>query len=118
MRPSLVSRLVLVIAAFARLSAAQTPASDEPVANPGRPTVSTPATLTPPGYVQFETGVLAATDFEQLAARVGFNEVAKVTVHPRIQILAQFEPFVRGRERGDPATKSAGGTAAGVQAVL
>ena len=29
-------------------------------ANPGRPTVSTPATLTPVGYLQFETGVLGA----------------------------------------------------------
>jgi hypothetical protein len=29
-------------------------------ANPGRPTVSTPATLTPPGYLQFETGSLGA----------------------------------------------------------
>ena len=35
-------------------------AADDPVANPGRPTVSNPATLTPVGYFQFETGVLAA----------------------------------------------------------
>ena len=34
---------------------------DEPVANPGRPTVSTPAKITPVGYLQLETGVLAAT---------------------------------------------------------
>lgn len=119
MRSSLVLTLVVAMAALcARPSAAQSPAPDVPVANPGRPTVSAPATLTPLGYVQFETGVLVATDFEDLEARVGFNEVAKVTVQRRIQILAQFEPFVRGRERGDPATKSAGGTAAGLQAVL
>ncbi len=29
-------------------------------ANPGRPTVATPATLTPVGYFQFESGVLGA----------------------------------------------------------
>lgn len=118
MRPSLVSRLVLAVAAFARFSAAQTPAPDEPAANPGRPTVSTPATLTPLAYVQFETGVLAATDFEDLVARVGFNEVAKITVQRRTQLFAQFEPYVRGRERGEPATKTAGGTGAGLQFVV
>ena len=45
---------------FASVSAAQSPATDEPAANPGRPTVSTPATLTPVGYLQFETGVQGA----------------------------------------------------------
>ena len=43
------------------LSAAQSAESDDAEANPGRPTVSTPATLTPVGYLQFETGVLAAS---------------------------------------------------------
>ena len=38
-----------------------TPSPDAPVANPARPTVSTPATLTPVGYLQFETGILACT---------------------------------------------------------
>jgi len=33
---------------------------ETPEANPGRPTVSTPATLTPVGYVQFENGGLYA----------------------------------------------------------
>jgi hypothetical protein len=33
---------------------------EAPETNPGRPTVSTPATLTPVGYLQFETGILAA----------------------------------------------------------
>src|SRR5882724_4331542 len=33
---------------------------DVPLANPGRPTVATPATLTPVGYLQFETGYLGA----------------------------------------------------------
>jgi hypothetical protein len=34
---------------------------DEPEADPGRPTVSNPATLAPVGYLQFETGTLGAT---------------------------------------------------------
>jgi hypothetical protein len=38
----------------------QSSVADVPAANPGRPTVSTPATLTPVGYLQFETGGLYA----------------------------------------------------------
>jgi hypothetical protein len=39
---------------------AQIVASEVPEANPARPTVSTPATLTPAGYLQFENGGLFA----------------------------------------------------------
>jgi hypothetical protein len=48
--------LCLIFGIFVRPSTAQSPQPDEPEANPGRPTVSTLATLTPVGYVQFETG--------------------------------------------------------------
>jgi hypothetical protein len=41
-------------------AAAQSGVAEEPEANPGRPAASTPATLTPVGYLQFETGVLGA----------------------------------------------------------
>jgi hypothetical protein len=41
-------------------AAAQSLVDDEPEANPGRPTVSTPATITPVGYLQFETGFVPA----------------------------------------------------------
>jgi hypothetical protein len=33
---------------------------EDAAANPGRPTIATPAALTPSGYLQFETGVLGA----------------------------------------------------------
>jgi hypothetical protein len=39
---------------------AQSSTVETPEANPGRPTVSTPATLTPVGYLQFENGGLYA----------------------------------------------------------
>ena len=41
---------------FTRPAIAQSQEEDQPEANPGRPTVSTPATLTPVGYLQFESG--------------------------------------------------------------
>src|SRR5258708_20847100 len=58
--PSVLSFLLAVFPALTLAAAAQRQ-PDEPVANPGRPTVSTPATLTPVGYLQFETGFLGAT---------------------------------------------------------
>ena len=39
---------------FVQSAAAQSAITDGPDANPGRPTVSTPATLTPVGYLQLK----------------------------------------------------------------
>jgi hypothetical protein len=46
-----------------------------PAANPGRPTVSTPATLTPVGYFQFENGVLGAITSPEFSTRVAINQI-------------------------------------------
>jgi hypothetical protein len=72
---------------------AQAGLSDAPEANPARPTVSTPATLTPVGYLQFETGGLYATESPEFSTRLGINEVAKLTFDSRLELLALFEPF-------------------------
>jgi len=66
-------------------------------ANPARPTVSTPATLTPVGYLQFETGTLGATTSPEFSTRVGINQVTKLTVLPRLEFLIQTEPYVHSR---------------------
>jgi hypothetical protein len=98
-------------------SAAQSAESDEAEANPGRPTVSTPATLTPVGYLQFETGVLGANHSPEFASRYGFNGVMKLSVAPRLELIASTEPVVHYRASGT----SANGTAEeflGTQAVL
>jgi hypothetical protein len=81
---------------------AQTSADDTPVANPARPTVATPATLTPVGYLQFENGMLYATGSPDFSSRYGINQVTKLTVHPRLELLVQSEPWVHtglGREQ-------------------
>src|SRR5467141_441862 len=99
------------------LSAAQSAESDEAEANPGRPTVSTPATLTPVGYLQFETGVLGAGHSPEFSSRYGFNEVTKLSVTPRLEFIASAEPLVHYRADGT----SANGTAEvflGAQAVV
>jgi hypothetical protein len=74
---------------------AQTDApGDTPAANPARPTVSTPATLTPVGYLQFENGVLYAQHSPDAENRFGVNQVTKLTVASRLQVLALSEPSV------------------------
>jgi hypothetical protein len=98
-------------------SAAQSAESDDAEANPGRPTVSTPATLTPVGYLQFETGVLGASHSPEFSSRYGLNEVMKLSVAPRLELIASAEPVVHYRAEGT----SANGTAEvflGAQAVI
>jgi Putative MetA-pathway of phenol degradation len=88
-----------------------------PEANPGRPTVSTPATLTPLGYVQFETGVLSAWQSPGLCAQSNVNEVVKFSPTHRLQLLASSEPFAHSRARSQLAN-GVGDLDLGLQAVV
>jgi hypothetical protein len=97
--------------------AAQSEPPDKPEANPGRPTVSTPATLTPVGYLQFETGFLGASDSPEFSSRYGFNEVMKLSVAPHLELLASGEPLARYTAEGGTAT-SVADVFLGAQAVL
>ena len=86
-------------------------------ANPGRPTVSTPATLTPVGYLQFETGVLGAEHSPDLPNQVSFNEVIKFSPTKRLELLLQTQPFAHS-DLGDVRSNDTGDISAGLQAVL
>src|SRR3984957_10887546 len=78
----------------AKSDAQQVAVEDEPEANPGRPTVSNPATLTPVGYLQFETGTLGATNSPEFSTRYEFNEVIKLAVSRRLEFIESSEPAV------------------------
>jgi hypothetical protein len=65
-----------------------------PEANPARPTVSTPATLPPVGYLQFETGSLGAVTSPEFGTRIGINQVTKLAITPHLELLVQTEPYV------------------------
>lgn len=113
--------VLLAIAAIAQQSpkardqSVQDP--DAPVANPGRPTVSTPATLTPTGYFQFESGVLSAWTSPEFSSQTSANEVIKFAFCPRIELLAGVEPVAHSVV--DSTTgNDAGGVSLGVQGVL
>jgi hypothetical protein len=90
---------------------------DPLTANPGRPTVSTPATITPVGYLQFETGSVAAADSAEFSSRQSVSEVMKFSVSPRFEFLVSAEPFVHYTTD----TQSANGTGEvflGVQGIV
>ena len=92
-------------------------AADDAVANPGRPTVSTPATLTPVDYFQFETGVLAAWNSPALSSQENLTEVIKFSVSRRIELLAGSEPYAHSSAVGQP-TNAPGDVALGVQGIV
>jgi hypothetical protein len=84
LHPLLLGQLLLLGGAALQ---AQAVPPDAPEANPARPTVSTPATLTPVGYLQFENGGLYATDSPEFSTRLGINEVTKLTLDSRVELL-------------------------------
>jgi hypothetical protein len=102
---------------FAQLSSAQSATTSAPDANPGRPTVSTPATLTPVGYLQFENGALFAQDSTEFSNRIGVSQVTKLSVLPRLELFLQSEPLAISQAQGQTAVHE-GEVFAGAQAVL
>src|SRR5262245_18761261 len=81
--------------------------ADPPAANPGRPTVSTPATITPVGYLQFETGFLGANHSPEFSSRQSVNEILKFSVSKRFELLAASEPFVHYTTENNTANGTA-----------
>jgi hypothetical protein len=108
--------LLLLFPAIAIAAAAQQP-PDDPAANPGRPTVSTPATLTPVGYLQFETGYLYANHSPEFSSQSSLNEVAKFSVSRRLQLLVADGPFAHSIVQGQPGNGT-GGISLGAQGVV
>lgn len=118
--------LSLRVAALATLATLATaavgqqaaPASSGSVAaNPGRPTISTPATLTPVGYLQFENGVLGAWQSPEFTSQTGLNVTVKLAISDRIQFLAVTNPAATYKASGTLGTGS-GDYALGGQAVV
>src|SRR5712675_3771447 len=98
-------RVWLLMCVCAHSACAQT-AEPGPIANPGRPTVSTPATLTPTGYLQFETGAIAANHSPEFSSQYGLNEVIKFSVASRLEFLASAGPVAHSRSDGISANST------------
>jgi hypothetical protein len=69
------------------------------------------------GYLQFETGILGANHSPEFSSRYGFNEVVKLSLASRLELITSSEPLVHYSAAG----ASANGTAElflGAQAVV
>jgi hypothetical protein len=99
--------LFLIWSLLARPVLAQSEDQDAPEANPGRPTVSTPATLTPVGYLQFESGFTGASDSPEFSSRYSVNEVMKLSVARRFELIASAEPVAHFTADGLTANRVA-----------
>ena len=117
--PSLMAAAISVAAQRAETPKApnESVSQEEPTANPGRPTVSTPATLTPVGYFQFETGYLGAWSSPEFSSQSSFNEVVKFSFTRRIEVLAAAGPFAHSHLQ-DQTGNDTGDAALGVQGVV
>lgn len=114
---SVLAASFLYLALTLQTIAAQSAIDEEPEANPGRPTVSTPATITPVGYLQFETGFVPADDSPEFSSRYSLSEVIKLAVARRLEFLAAAEPIAHFTARRTTANRVAD-IFAGAQAVL
>ncbi len=88
---------------------------DEPAANPSRPTITNPATLTPVGYLQFESGVLAAWQSPDVSSQQSVNEVIKLALNRRMELICSLQPYAHTNSLPRNAT---GDVLLGVQAVV
>ena len=92
--------LLLCLTLTVQPTAAQSVVDEEPEANPGRPTVSTPATITPVGYLQFETGFVPAYQSPEFSSQYSLSEAIKLGVSPRLEFLVAAEPVAHFTAEG------------------
>src|SRR5262249_33534824 len=125
-RPASVARLSLFFVTMFRFLAfgqETTPqagaAGGSPLAqaNPGRPTISTPSTLTSVGYLQLESGVLGAEKSGEFSNRTGIETVVKLSLIRRFELILQTEPMVFS-DLGNRNDQRPGEVFAGFQTVL
>ena len=109
--------LCLMLYVFHQPSAAQSGTPAVPDANPGRPTVSTPAALTPVGYLQSENGTLFAEHSTEFSNRFGVSQVTKLAVLPRLELFLESEPLAISQSESQTAVHE-GEVFAGMQGVL
>jgi hypothetical protein len=91
----------------------QTNRKQTPVALPCRLQQPSPPTK----YLQFETGFLGADHSPEFSSRYGPNEVIKLSVMSRLEVLASGEPITHYSANGSTANKIAD-VFLGAQAVL
>lgn len=74
------------------------PTDEVPSANPARPTVTNPAHIPPPGYLQFEQGVVQAANSPgqpRVEQQFSIVQTTKLALNHYLMIQAADQPFAR-----------------------
>lgn len=94
---------------------------DGPAAVPARPTVSTPAQLSPPGYLQFEQGFLegaASPGAPAVDKQFSVVQNTKLALNHHLLIQSLDQPFAHSSFAQGPASSDSGDLTLGTQLVL
>jgi len=107
----------VLVLSVALVATAQQPTEPSPTPNPGRPSVSTPATITPVGYFQFETGFLGVSNSPDLSCQTSIIEAVKFSVTRRLELLVAAQPYAHSHAE-DQWTNEPGGVSLGIQGIV
>ncbi len=103
--PTPADDLPTTAAAAPRPSRVRADYETNPAADPARPTVTNPAHIPPPGYLQFEQGLLEAAGSPGLDSQFSLVQTTKLSLNHRILIQAGDQPFAhtspRSNDTGD-----------------
>ena len=91
-------------------------ADNVPEANPARPTVTNPAHIPPPGYLQYEQGVDQANGSQGLSFQTSIVQTTKLALNHYVMIEAGDQPFAHTQQ--PPATNDTGDLTLGAQVLF
>ncbi len=89
---------------------------DTPAADPARPTVTNPAHIPPPGYLQYEQGFLQANDSPGLDRQISFVQTTKLSLNHYFMVQSGDQPYAYTRQ--PPGTSDTGDLTLGAQVLF
>ena len=90
--------------------------SDVPAADPARPTVTNPAHIPPPGYLQFEQGFLQANHSQGVDSQTSIVQTTKLALNHYVMVQVADQPFAHTAQ--PPSTNDTGDLIAGAQVLF
>jgi hypothetical protein len=108
--------LVLVTGTAFSQTAATPP--DPPAADPARPTVTNPAHIPPPGYLQFEQGFVQAIDSPGLKQQFSIVQTTKLSLFHHFMVQAADQPIAHSTITPGVTSIDTGDTILGAQVLF
>lgn len=113
-------RLAVLLLLFPALAFSQSkieaPVDSTPAADPARPTVTNPAHIPPPGYLQYEQGFVQANDSPNLQRQFSIVQTTKLSLIHHFMLQVQSQPIAHSVL--PPATNDTGDLILGAQVLF